>query len=154
MTTGQGGLAYKEKCEAMGATKMRNGLCAVVFAMLLAVPAGAQEDPIRQTIQSQIDAFMADDVARAFSFASPTIQSMFGTPENFGRMVRSGYPAIWRPSRTQYLGMRTEGDRVLQRMLFAGPDGSIAVYDYEMTKGADGWKINGVYPVDQPSVGA
>ena len=60
---------------------MRNGLFAALLATVLALPAAAQEAPIRATIESQIEAFQADDFARAFTFASPTIKQMFGTPE-------------------------------------------------------------------------
>lgn len=116
--------------------------------------ADADEAAIRNVIQSQVDAFVQRDAAKAFSFASPMIQGMFGSPENFGRMVQSGYPAIWSPSKTQFLSLRTEAGRILQRMSFSGPEGVVAIFDYEMTKGPDGWKINGVYPVEGPSVGA
>lgn len=57
----------------------------------------AGDDAIRDTIQSQIDAFRRDDFDAAFEFASPSIRQMFRTPENFGAMVRNGYPMVWRP---------------------------------------------------------
>ena len=80
---------------------MRNGFFAVLLAAILALPASAQEAPIRQTIQSQIEAFQADDFPRAFTFASPAIKGMFGTSENFGAMVKQGYPMVYRPAEVQ-----------------------------------------------------
>ena len=67
---------------------MRKSVYAMLFSACLALPVAAQEAPIQKTIQSQIDAFLADDFARAFTFASPNIKGIFGTPENFGAMVK------------------------------------------------------------------
>ena len=53
---------------------MRKAVHAVLLAVCLALPVAAQEEPIRNTIQSQIEAFQADDFARAFTFASPDDQ--------------------------------------------------------------------------------
>ena len=84
---------------------MRRILLSAVLAAaaaLTVLPAHAQQarDPaIESTIQNQFDAFLKDDVGTAFSFASPNIKGLFGTPENFGPMVRNGYPMVWRPVR-------------------------------------------------------
>ena len=43
---------------------MRNGLYALLSTLVLTLPAAAQEGPIRSTIESQIQAFQADDFAR------------------------------------------------------------------------------------------
>ncbi len=84
--------------------------------MLPAVSAGAQEEPIQGTIQGQIDAFLADDFVTAFTFASPTIRSMFGTAENFGAMVRNGYPMVHRPSDVRMGELRTDEGLLWQRV--------------------------------------
>ena len=51
-------------------------ICALFF---LAAPifAGDKED-IQATISRQLEAFQLDDFAEAFSYASPSIQSIFG----------------------------------------------------------------------------
>ena len=89
---------------------MRNGLGILLLVVLVIFaplrPAAAQDAPIQGVIQSQIDAFQADDFARAFSFASPTIQGMFGTPENFGLMVKEGYPMVYRPAEVEMQELR------------------------------------------------
>ena len=64
---------------------------------LLALPALSQSEAssgIEATINRQIEAFQADDFATAFTFASPTIQGMFGTSDRFGAVVRQGYPMV------------------------------------------------------------
>lgn len=62
----------------------------VILALLLATTATAQETEkpaIISTIQSQFNAFSKDNFEQAFTYASPFIKSLFGTPKNFGVMV-------------------------------------------------------------------
>ena len=72
---------------------------AIVLTLLLAAPAAQAQEAgaIPDVIGRQLEALEADDFARAFTFASPMIQGMFGTPENFGAMVKRGYPMVHRP---------------------------------------------------------
>jgi hypothetical protein len=72
-------------------------LCLSLFPM--AAFADEPRNPaIETTIQNQLNAFIADDFATAFTFASPNIKGIFGTPENFGAMVTQGYPMVHRPA--------------------------------------------------------
>jgi hypothetical protein len=132
---------------------MRNGLFAVLFAAVLALPASAQEEPIRNTIQSQIDAFLADDFARAFTFASPTIKGMFGTPENFGAMVKQGYPMVYRPSDVQMLELREVAGNLWQRVRVVDQAGAAWFLDYMMIETPEGWQINAVQLLPAPDIG-
>jgi hypothetical protein len=133
---------------------MRNGLYAVLFAAALAVPAAAQEAPIQQTIRSQIDAFLADDFSRAFTFASPTIKGMFGTPENFGAMVKNGYPMVYRPADVQMMDLREVAGNLWQRVRITDQAGAGWLLDYMMVETAEGWQINAVQILPAPDVGA
>jgi hypothetical protein len=133
---------------------MRNGLYAVVLAAALAVPAAAQEGPIRSTIESQIKAFQADDFARAFTFASPTIKGMFGTPENFGAMVKQGYPMVYRPADVQLMDLREVAGNLWQRVRITDQAGAGWYLDYMMVETAEGWQINAVQILPAPDVGA
>ena len=88
----------------------------LVLALVLglATPATAQNADIEATISNQFEAFQADDFAQAFTYASPMIREIFRTPENFGTMVRNGYPMVWRPSDVRYLDLREiEGCSIL-----------------------------------------
>lgn len=132
-------------------------LSAVTAAMFAGSPAAAEQpaDPgIEGTIQRQIEAFLADDFATAFTFASPAIKGMFGTPERFGQMVRNGYPMVWRPAEVRYLGLREEGGRVWQRVMITDQGGSVHLLDYQMVPGGDGWQINGVHVLQGAGAGA
>lgn len=132
---------------------MRNGLYAVLFAAALALPALAQEGPIRETIQSQIDALMADDFARAFTFASPNIKGIFGTPENFGAMVKQGYPMVYRPAQVEMGDLREIAGNLWQRVHVVDQAGAAWYLDYMMIETAEGWQINAVQLLPAPDVG-
>ncbi len=115
-----------------------------LVAAMAATPALANPDAIRNTIQSQIDAFLADDFSTAFSYASPTIQTLFGSAENFGAMVRGGYPMVWRPEDVRYLDLREENGFLWQNILITDGDGQRHILEYQMIQQENGWKINGV----------
>lgn len=132
---------------------MRNGLYAVLLTAVLSLPAFAQEEPIRNTIQSQINAFLADDFARAFTFASPNIKGIFGTPENFGAMVKQGYPMVYRPSSVEMQDLREIAGNLWQRVRVVDQAGAAWYLDYMMIETAEGWQINAVQLLPAPDVG-
>ena len=128
-------------------------LLALVGLILgLAAPAMAQDLPpadqsaIRDVIQSQIDAFRRDDGDSAFSYASPSIRGMFGTPEVFMDMVRQGYQPVYRPKVFDFREIVTLHGQVTQKVHVVGPDGRPVTAYYPMTKLPDGtWRIDGCY---------
>jgi hypothetical protein len=132
---------------------MRLGLYGLL-AGLLALPALAQEAPIQNTIQSQLDAFKAEDFARAFTYASPTIKGIFGSPENFGAMVVQGYPMVAQPSAVQMLELRAVAGNLWQRVMITDMQGRTHLLDYQMVETAEGWQINGVQLLPEAGVGA
>jgi hypothetical protein len=128
----------------------------MLAALLTASSVAAQDrenDAIQDVIDSQMQAFRSGDAASAFTFASPMIQSMFGTPDNFGLMVQRGYPMIWNSAAVDYLGVREVEGRTVQRIRVRDAAGDTFLFDYEMIEGPEGWKINGVYPVREEDVG-
>lgn len=133
---------------------MRLGLYGLMTAALLALPAQAQEAPIQSTIQSQLDAFKADDFARAFTYASPMIKGIFGTPQNFGAMVTQGYPMVARPAAVQMLDLREVAGNLWQRVMITDVEGRTHLLDYQMVETAEGWQINGVQLLPEAGVGA
>jgi hypothetical protein len=120
----------------------------VVGSMLWATSMRAAETgeaaEIRAVIEAQLEAFQADDGAKAFGFASPAIQNLFGDPETFLEMVRRGYPAVYRPRQVEFQELTGGGDGMTQRVLLVGPDGVPVVAAYLMQRQPDGsWRING-----------
>ena len=118
-------------------------LCAAA-ALSLPKPSAAQEGPIRAVIEAQIEAFEADDFDTAFTFASPTIQGMFGNAQNFGAMVKGGYPMVWRPDNLRFLALEERGGRLFQDVMVRDLDGVLHILEYQMQESENGWKINGV----------
>ncbi|MCA3505687.1 MAG: DUF4864 domain-containing protein [Rhodobacter sp.] len=136
---------------------MRQLLLSLVLLCLPVLSAQAQEarnPAIETVIQQQFDAFRAEDVGTAFSFASPNIKGMFGTPENFGRMVRDGYPMVWRPAEVQFLDLRRVAGNLWQRVMVTDQAGRTHLLDYQMVETGQGWQINGVQILPQAGVGA
>ena len=129
-------------------------LPALTMLLLAAWPAFAQEKPIQSTITLQLQALGADDFATAFSYASPTIQGLFGTPENFGMMVQNGYPMVYRPADVKMLDLREVAGVQHQRVLVRNAEGRGFMLDYQMIETPEGWKIDGVDLLSQPDVGA
>ena len=132
---------------------MRAVLLGFGLALGLALGAMAQEGPIRETIQRQIEAFRADDFARAFTFASPTIKRLFGTPENFGAMVMQGYPMVHRPAQVEMGELREVAGNLWQRVRIVDQEGRAWALDYMMVETPEGWQINAVQILPTPDVG-
>ncbi|WP_170430441.1 DUF4864 domain-containing protein [Ruegeria arenilitoris] len=123
---------------------MRRYLLALSLCVGLASGAFAQSDEIEANIAAQIQAFRADDFATAFTFASPTIQQLFQTPENFGVMVKRGYPMVWRPADVRFLELREIAGSLWQKVMITDGAGRVHILDYQMVPLENGWKINGV----------
>lgn len=120
--------------------------------LVLTAPAAAQAPldlpapdraAIRTTIESQLAAFQRDDGAAAFGFATPNIQAMFGTPENFLEMVRRGYAPVYRPRVVEFAGIVGNPASPVQLVQIVGPDGEAVIAAYEMARLPEGWRING-----------
>ena len=135
---------------------MRRVLIGAVLAALVAgqVAAQAVDGPIRGVIRGQLDAFQADDLATAFGFASPMIKGLFETPENFGQMVMTGYPMVWRPADVEFTGLVERGGRMYQNVMITDRAGALHLLEYEMVPAGDGWQINGVRFLRPGALGA
>ncbi|MEL6373723.1 MAG: DUF4864 domain-containing protein [Pseudomonadota bacterium] len=126
----------------------------LIFAFVLALAntaatseAAAQSARDRAAIQGvitrQLDAFKLDDKSRAFSFASPTIQRMMGSPERFLALVARSYPQVYRSKSHRFLTLGLNGNRLVQRVLVEGENGSVVTALYEMVRVDGTWRING-----------
>lgn len=124
--------------------------------LTLPVTAAAQDAGdgagIEAVIADQLGDFAARDVPGAWEDASPMIQGMFGSPENFGAMVENGYPMVWDNSEARFLELREEAGVLRQRVMVEDPEGRLWVLDYEMIELPGGWKINGVMVLPAPDL--
>lgn len=134
----------------------------LVFALALlllplAAPAQTQlpaNPAIEDVIQSQLDAFSSGNVFTAWTFASPTIQQLFQHPMYFGAMVERGYPMVWQPGETTFLGLREEGGRPVQQVQIVDRFGSLHLLEYEMVEIDGRWRIAGVTVLRGRALGA
>ena len=138
------------RCET--AARAVFALILLLFASVAGGPARAQDlsatdrSAIRDTIQGQVEAFRRDDGGRAFGFASPMIQGMFGTPEIFMDMVRQGYQPVYRPRVFDFREIVELDGQPTQKVHVVGPDGRPVTAYYPMVQLPDGtWRINGCY---------
>jgi Domain of unknown function (DUF4864) len=119
-------------------------------------PSGIDRPAIELTIKSQLEAFLADDGATAYGFASPTIKRIFPTVENFMAMVRRGYPQVYRPQQYKFGEIKLgPAGFPEQHVMIVGPDGKTYEAVYTMQRQPDGsWKINGCSIVELPGLEA
>lgn len=101
---------------------------------------------IRTVISQQITALQQDNAELAFSFASPAIQSRFGTAENFLAMVKTAYAAVYRPRSVMFQNLTTVQGIPAQEVILLDPDGNLVKALYLMERQPDEtWKIGGCY---------
>lgn len=133
---------------------MRGWIIGLVLALGLAGGAWAQDAEIEGVISDQLEAFKADNFDEAFTFAAPNIRGIFRTPENFGFMVRRGYPMVWRPADVTFLDLREQGGVLIQTVRIEDADGAVHLLAYSMLQTDLGWKIAGVQLLEAPGVNA
>ncbi len=128
---------------------MRRRLAMIAALALMVSPALAGETEVKaaqNTIESQIDAFLAGDNDTAYSFAAPGIKRLFPTLDQFMAMVTSGYQPVWHP-RSFAFGQAEEpsADSIVQHVLLVGPDGKDYEAVYTLERQPDGvFRITGV----------
>lgn len=116
-----------------------------------AEPGLAERQAMRQVIERQMQAFQRDDGEGAFAHAAPAIRAMFGTPERFMAMVRSGYAPVYRPREVEFRRSVEFEGKPAQEVFLVGPDGQAVIALYVMERQADGsWLIAGCYLLPAP----
>ena len=103
----------------------------------------------------QIEAFRAEDGARAYGYAAPMIKQIFPNPDVFMNMVRQGYQPVYRPQSFTFgeAGFSASG-RPIQKVTVVGPDGITYEAIYTMERQPDGtWQISGCAIVRAPDLG-
>ena len=99
---------------------------------------------VRAVIEAQLDAFRADDAARAFSLATPGIREKFGSPENFMDMVRRAYAVVYRPQSVAFEAPVVVDGQVVQPVRMTDAEGRAWLAIYPMQRQPDGsWRTDG-----------
>lgn len=115
-----------------------------LIVMLSSPLAAGEKEDVQAIINGQIEAFQKDDFVAAFTYASPSIRSMFGTPENFGKMVQRGYPMVWRPKDVRFLDFESTPAGLMQSLQIVDQAGKVHYLRYFVVSTSKGWKISGV----------
>jgi hypothetical protein len=118
----------------------------LILGLALGTSARAVAQPVseadaraaRMVVSAQLDAFAKDDAKRAFSYAAPSIRAMFGTPERFLAMVRTGYPVVYRAAGVTFLiPLHVDGD-LLQGVHLTDDAGALWLATYRLERQSDG----------------
>ncbi|WP_394689602.1 DUF4864 domain-containing protein [Hoeflea sp.] len=121
---------------------------ATALLILSLSPVRADDAAAAQSIiESQIQAFLADDMATAYSFAAPSIKRMYPDESRFFDMVKRGYQPVYRPGNFAFgrSKLAPDGSGLIQEVLIQGPDGHDWTALYSLERQPDGsFKINGV----------
>jgi hypothetical protein len=123
----------------------------IMLAGYLALsPAAHADDPLQtaQTlIQEQIQAFLHNDAAAAYSFAAPGIKALFPDQDAFFAMVKKSYQPVYHPGNYAFGRNKSvdDGAMIYQEVLITGTDGKDWSAIYQVMRQPDGsYKINGV----------
>lgn len=134
---------------------LRTALTIMLLTVLAPATALAQQissadgTAIHGVVQGQLDAFRRDDSDKAFSFAAPGIQSMYGSPDTFLEAVRQGYRPVYRPRKVEFRELRVMDGAVVQQVYVVGPDNEPKLALYFMERQPDGsWRISGCVLLD------
>ena len=104
----------------------------LLFASSLFIPvalAGDAEIKAGQAvIDGQLKALIANDGAKAYSYAAPNVKQIFPTVDAFMNMVTNGYAPVRQPQSYSFGKVEQTGPgSIIQQVLIVGPDGK----DYE-----------------------
>lgn len=132
--------------------KLKLFLILIVFGFglgLMHVPVFSQPSSVgvvaaKAAVEGQLAAFAKDDAELAFSFAAPSIQSVFKTPQNFVDMVIRSYPVVHRPVKVSFMAPQSAGSDLLLPVQMTDTRGKLWIANYTLQQQPDGkWLISG-----------
>ena len=97
-------------------------------------------------VNAQLQAFQDDDFEKAYSYASPTIKTIFSDYKKFRDMVVGQYQAVYRPKSINFGNVTTQGGMTFLEVYLVDPDGIFVTAIYTMQQQEDdSWLINGCF---------
>jgi Domain of unknown function (DUF4864) len=108
--------------------------------------ARADDDVVagQTVIRSQEQAFARDDADTAYTFAAPSIQSVFRTSESFMYMVRNGYAPVYRHQSFEFGEAKFVDGKIVQAVHIIDAEGAAWEALYYLEPQGDGsLKISG-----------
>ena len=102
-------------------------------------------------IENQLQAFLRDDSAAAYSFAAPGIKTLFPTEQIFMELVRRGYQPIYRSGSHSFKGLKETAAGLEQTVDVVDAAGEFWTAIYTLQQQPDGsWKIASCVLVKKP----
>jgi hypothetical protein len=129
---------------------MRRILVALAFIPALFVFSAFADDAgvrsAQSSIEAQLQAFLADDNATAYSYAAPNVKRIFPTLDTFMGMVTSGYQPVQKPQSYSFGKFEwMSSTTIAQQVFIVGPDGKHYEALYTLELQPDGvFRITGV----------
>jgi Domain of unknown function (DUF4864) len=119
---------------------MRAFVLLVAFFISQTTLARAAEDvtTAQSVIRSQEEAISRDDAATAYTFAAPSIRSIFRSPETFMYAVRNGYAPVYRHKSFEFGRAATLERKIIQEVHIFDTDGVAWLALYTLEQQSDG----------------
>ena len=135
--------SFRQKIWKLWLVLFAAGLAAAFSASMATADEATDQQESRAVIEAQLEAFKQGDSAKAFSYATPNIQTMFGDAETFMRMVRSGYDVVVQPANVRFVKFQSDGTNAQHAVQMIDRQKTLWNVYYVLQKRSDGsWKIS------------
>ena len=135
--------SFRQKIWKLWLVVFAAGLAAAFTTSMAQADESKDRKESRAVIEAQLEAFKQGDSAKAFSYATPNIQTMFGDAETFMQMVREGYDVVVKPVTVRFVKFETDGMNALHAVQMIDRQKTLWNVYYVLEKRSDGtWRIS------------
>lgn len=135
--------SFRQKIWKLWLVVFAAGLAAAFTTSMAQADETTDRKESRAVIEAQLEAFKQGDSAKAFSYATPNIQTMFGDAETFMQMVREGYDVVVKPVTVRFVKFETDGMNALHAVQMVDRQKTLWNVYYVLEKRSDGtWRIS------------
>lgn len=135
--------SFRQKIWKLWLVVFAAGLAAAFTTSMAQADETKDRKESRAVIEAQLEAFKQGDSAKAFSYATPNIQTMFGDAETFMQMVREGYDVVVKPVTVRFVKFETDGMNALHAVQMIDRQKTLWNVYYVLEKRSDGtWRIS------------
>lgn len=108
---------------------------------------------IHAVVETQLQAFAADDAETAFDMASEETQALLGSPQALLGIVREWYPPLYRPKNMVFADAEVAGENAIQEVEITDSNGVVwlAVFLMSLDEHAS-WKVDSYHLVETESL--
>lgn len=135
--------SFRQKIWKLWLVFFAAGLAAAFTTSMAQADEATDQQESRAVIEAQLEAFKQGDGPKAFSYATPNIQTMFGDADTFMQMVRDGYDVVYRPASVRFVKFETDGMNALHAVQMIDRQKTLWNVYYVLQKRPDGtWRIS------------